>query len=56
MPTVNYVDMAGTMHTGMPGAPTSMHADSRGELYLTTESVGGSASQGGIFRLEAGMN
>jgi hypothetical protein len=45
MPTVSYIDGAGT-HAGMPAAPTSLHADARGELWLTAD--------GGIFRLEAG--
>ncbi len=53
-PTVNWIDMAGTMHAGMPPAPTSLHADSRGELFLTTEQVMGQTSSGGIYRLEAG--
>jgi len=40
---VSYIDGNGT-HTGFPDAPTSLHADARGELYLTADA--------GIFRLE----
>ena len=43
MPTVSYIDGNGT-HAGLPDAPTSLHADARGELYLTADA--------GIFRLE----
>ena len=46
-PTVRYIDAGGTMHDGMPASPSSLHADARGELYLTT-------TNGGVFRLEAG--
>jgi glucose/arabinose dehydrogenase len=52
-PTVRWIDNSGAMHDGMPQTPTSLHADSRGELWLTTESVAGSQSSGGIYRLEA---
>jgi hypothetical protein len=53
-PTVRYVDATG-MHDGMPVTPTSLHADARGELYLTTESVSGAQASGGVFKLEAGL-
>ena len=54
-PTARWIDMAGMMHDGLPPTPTSLHADARGELYLTTEQVSGATSFGGIYRLEAGM-
>ena len=53
-PTVTYVDATGS-HDGMPATPTSLHADARGELYLTTEEVPGSQVSGGVYKLEAGM-
>jgi glucose/arabinose dehydrogenase len=40
---VSYIDGNGT-HPGFPDAPMSLHADARGELYLTADA--------GIFRLE----
>jgi glucose/arabinose dehydrogenase len=43
MPAVSYIDGNGT-HAGFPDAPTSLHADARGELYLTADA--------GIFRME----
>jgi glucose/arabinose dehydrogenase len=42
-PTVSYIDGNG-MHSGLPDAPTSFHADARGEIYMTADA--------GIFRLE----
>jgi glucose/arabinose dehydrogenase len=36
-----------------PAAPASLHADSRGELYLTTTSHNGSELLGAIYHLEA---
>jgi glucose/arabinose dehydrogenase len=53
-PTVRYIDASG-MHDGMPATPTSLHADARGELYLTTEQVQGAQASGGVFKLEAGL-
>jgi len=53
-PTTHYADAQG-IHDGVPPTPSSLHADARGELYLTTEQVSGSQTQGGIFHLEAGM-
>jgi glucose/arabinose dehydrogenase len=44
-PTVSNVDENGT-HAGFPDAPASLHADSRGELFLTAGK--------GVYRLEAG--
>jgi glucose/arabinose dehydrogenase len=52
MPMVRWIDGSGTMRDGMPQTPTSLHADARGELYLTTESVAGQQSSGGVYRLE----
>jgi glucose/arabinose dehydrogenase len=45
-PTVKYFDADG-MHAGLPSAPSSIHGDSRGELFL--------AAQNGIYRLEASL-
>ncbi|MDB4956399.1 MAG: glucose/sorbosone dehydrogenase-like protein [Myxococcales bacterium] len=42
--TVTNTDLA----TTVPGGPASLHADSRGELYLTT-----SSNPGGVYHLEA---
>jgi glucose/arabinose dehydrogenase len=36
-----------------PSAPASLHADSRGELYLTTTSCCGTQLLGGVYHLEA---
>ncbi|HEY5947048.1 MAG TPA: PQQ-dependent sugar dehydrogenase [Kofleriaceae bacterium] len=53
-PTVHYIDAMG-IHDGMPATPTSLHADARGELYLTTEQIAGSQTTGAVYKLEAGM-
>ena len=45
--TVDFIDAQGQTRTGMPVTPTSLHADARGELYLTTE------QPGAIYKLEA---
>jgi glucose/arabinose dehydrogenase len=52
MPTVKYVDQNGTMHDGMPANPSSLHADARGELFLTVTEFT-STSRGAVFHLEA---
>ena len=36
----------------VPAAPASLHADSRGELYMTTTQHNGSQALGGIYHLE----
>jgi glucose/arabinose dehydrogenase len=38
----------------VPQGPASLHADSRGELYLTTTKHNGSDLLGGVYHLEAG--
>jgi hypothetical protein len=53
-PTVSWIDRDGATHAGMPPTPASLHADARGELYLTTEEVVGAQASGGVYRLEAG--
>jgi hypothetical protein len=53
-PTVHYMDAQG-IHDGAPPTPSSLHADARGELYLTTEQSSGSQTMGSIYHLEAGM-
>jgi glucose/arabinose dehydrogenase len=46
--TVKGVEIDGTMFDGFPGVPSSLHADARGELYLTTSG----ASPDAIWHLE----
>lgn len=50
--TTHYLDSSGT-HDGPPGGPSSLHADSRGELFLTTTTTPGS-NRGGVWHVEAG--
>ncbi|NVB77386.1 MAG: glucose dehydrogenase [Kofleriaceae bacterium] len=50
--TTHYLDSTGT-HDGPPGGPSSLHADSRGELFLTTTTTPGS-NRGGVWHVEAG--
>jgi hypothetical protein len=38
---------------GFPATPSSLHADARGELYLTTVSCCGTNTLGGVYHLEA---
>lgn len=51
--TTTYLDANGT-HDGPPAAPSSLHADSRGELFLTTVSTPDASSRGGVWHVEAG--
>jgi glucose/arabinose dehydrogenase len=49
----SYLDANG-MHDGPPGGPSSLHADSRGELFLTTTTTPAAANRGGVWHVEAG--
>ena len=44
---------ANGMHAGPPPTPSSLHADSRGELFLTTTTTPSSGGRGGVWHLEA---
>jgi glucose/arabinose dehydrogenase len=48
-----YIDGSGTSHDGSPPTPSSLHADSRGEMYMTTTEASAS-SRGGVWRMEVG--
>ena len=48
-PTTNWIDKDGVMHAGVPDGPSSLHADARGELFLTR-----TGTRGGVYHLEAG--
>jgi len=50
----NGLDMAGNPVPGFPTTPASLHADARGELYLTTQTCCGTSLAGGVFHIEAG--
>ena len=52
-PKVSFVDIAAPPHIGFPVTPASIHADGRGELYLTTTTCCGSSFIGGVYHLEA---
>ena len=43
-----------SLGTDFPATPSSLHADSRGELYLTTTQCCGTQLLGGVYHLEAG--
>jgi len=49
----SYIDGSG-MHDGTPSAPSSLHGDARGELYLTTTECCGTSLRGGVWHVEAG--
>ena len=46
---------AESLGRNFPDSPASLHADSRGELYLTTVSCCGTSLLGGVYHLEAGQ-
>jgi hypothetical protein len=48
-----YIDGSGTSHDGAPPTPSSLHADARGEMYMTTTEASAS-SRGGVWRMEVG--
>lgn len=50
--TATYIDDEGTAD-GMPPAPSSLHEDARGELYLTTTKYRGSSVEGAVYRVFA---
>ena len=51
--SATYIDGDGT-HNGTPSTPASLHADARGELYLTTTECCGTSLRGGVWHVEAG--
>ncbi|HEY5947047.1 MAG TPA: PQQ-dependent sugar dehydrogenase [Kofleriaceae bacterium] len=51
-PSVSYVEPPNEPRAGFPATPASMHADSRGELYLTTTTCCGTTQLGGVYHLE----
>jgi glucose/arabinose dehydrogenase len=52
LPTTSYLDIGGEPVESFPVTPSSLHADGRGELYLTTVSCCGSSFVGAVYHLE----
>ncbi|HEX5060079.1 MAG TPA: PQQ-dependent sugar dehydrogenase [Kofleriaceae bacterium] len=52
-PETTFVEPPAQPRAGFPSTPASLHADSRGELYLTTTECCGTQQLGGLYHLEA---
>lgn len=53
-PSTSVVSPPNAPVDGFPVTPSSLHADARGELYLTTTTCCGTSLLGGVYHLEAG--